>query len=174
MRNGESDVQSDSLDVKAMELSYNIPPKLLRLKASIVGQTTNSSLFAALLGLLASTIMLIHPLMYFYFLQLAFLSPFNAAQELSPVTPTKGVPANAVPILGIGTVRIDGNASEVIAKAIENGYRHIDCAWGYGNQRAIGLGIKEGLKRTGLKREDLWITGKLWNTRSEITILVSD
>jgi len=46
-----------------------------------------------------------------------------------------------------------------------NGFRHIDCAFMYNNQKEIGVGIKEGLKRTGLARSDLWITSKLGNDR---------
>jgi alcohol dehydrogenase (NADP+) len=100
------------------------------------------------------------------FLLLSLLGSLAIAQQLSPATPPRGTQVDAVPILGIGTVQLKGNTSEVIAQAIVNGYRHIDCAWGYGNQKDIGLGIKEGLKRANLRREDLWITSKLWNTRS--------
>jgi len=87
------------------------------------------------------------------------------AQDFSLPTPPKGTQVNSIPQLGLGTWYLRGNTSEVIADAIENGYRHIDCAKAYGNQEDIGKGIKEGLKRTGLKREDLWITSKLWNSR---------
>jgi hypothetical protein len=99
-------------------------------------------------------------------LLLSLLGGFAVAQQLSPATPPRGTQVDAVPILGIGTVQLKGNTTEVIAQAIVNGYRHIDCAWGYGNQKDIGFGIREGLKRANLKREDLWITSKLWNTRS--------
>jgi alcohol dehydrogenase (NADP+) len=86
------------------------------------------------------------------------------AQEFSAPTPPKGTKVSSIPQLGLGTWYLsDNNTSEVIATAIENGYRHIDCAKIYGNQQEIGVGIKEGLRRTGLKREDLWITSKLWN-----------
>jgi len=87
------------------------------------------------------------------------------AQQFSVPTPPKGTQLNSIPQLGLGTWYLRGNTSEVIAQAIENGYRHIDCAKAYGNQVDIGVGIKEGLKRTGLKRSDLWITSKLWNNR---------
>jgi alcohol dehydrogenase (NADP+) len=87
------------------------------------------------------------------------------AREYTVPTPAKGTKLLAIPQIGLGTARISGNTSEVIATAIVNGFRHLDCAFAYGNQKDIGVGIKEGLKRTGLKREDLWITSKLWNKR---------
>jgi alcohol dehydrogenase (NADP+) len=92
----------------------------------------------------------------------------SLAQELSAITPPKGTRLDAIPILGLGTwsIQTSANVTEVIADAIEQGYRHLDCAYIYGNQKAVGLGIKEGLRRTGLARSDLWVTTKLWNTRS--------
>ena len=41
-------------------------------------------------------------------------------------------------------------------------YRHIDCACDYGNEKEVGDGILDGLKEAGLKREDIWVTSKLW------------
>ena len=48
--------------------------------------------------------------------------------------------------------------------AIENGWRHIDSACDYGNEKEVGLGIKEGIRKSNLTREDLFVTSKLWNT----------
>jgi len=87
------------------------------------------------------------------------------AQEYSSPVQKKGVQPEAIPLLGFGTWQIRTSASEAIAAAIQSGYRHIDCAYAYQNQKEIALGIKEGLKRTGLSRSDLWITSKLWNNR---------
>jgi alcohol dehydrogenase (NADP+) len=89
-----------------------------------------------------------------------------ATAHVLPTTSPKSSQLDNIPILGLGTWQIRTNTSEVIAAAIQNGYRHIDCAYAYGNQPEIGIGIKEGLKRTGLSRKDLWITSKLWNSRS--------
>jgi alcohol dehydrogenase (NADP+) len=100
------------------------------------------------------------------FLTTFLFASLALAQETLPATPAKGTVLDYVPIIGLGTWQLRGNTSEVIASAIVNGYRHIDCAFIYGNQKDVGIGIKEGLKRTGLSRKDLWITSKLWNSRS--------
>jgi len=71
---------------------------------------------------------------------------------------------DTIPLLGFGTWNLDReNASAAVSWAIQTGYRHIDCAAAYKNQDLVGKGIADGLAKTGLKREDLWITSKLWN-----------
>src|SRR5437879_5913969 len=79
-------------------------------------------------------------------------------QQFTVPTPPKGTRLDAIPRIGMGTARLKGNTSEVIAQGIVNGVRHLDCAYIYGNQKEVGVGIKEGLTRTGLSRSDLWIT----------------
>ena len=71
-----------------------------------------------------------------------------------------------MPKIGLGTYRVkDGDeCRESVKHAIEQGYRSIDTAMIYGNEETVGQGIKEGLKSTGLSREDLFITSKLWLT----------
>ncbi|KAF5295227.1 hypothetical protein FQR65_LT10511 [Abscondita terminalis] len=55
----------------------------------------------------------------------------------------------------------------IVKEAIRMGYRHIDCASFYGNEREIGKAINECLNdhSLGLEREDLYISSKLWNTK---------
>jgi len=66
-----------------------------------------------------------------------------------------------MPILGLGTFRSkDEDAYNATLSALKYGYRHIDTAWIYGNENAVGKAIKD----SGIKREDLFITTKLWNT----------
>jgi diketogulonate reductase-like aldo/keto reductase len=75
-----------------------------------------------------------------------------------------------IPIVGLGTWHLQdkgNNVTEEISRVIEMGYRHIDCAANYRNQKEVGLGIKAGLQKTGLKREDLWVTSKLRTSRWE-------
>nr|ACU17797.1 unknown [Glycine max] len=70
-----------------------------------------------------------------------------------------------IPSLGLGTWLADpGVVGDVIAHAVEAGYRHIDCAQIYGNQEEIGLALKKLFEEGVVKREDLWITSKLWCT----------
>lgn len=71
-----------------------------------------------------------------------------------------------MPKIGLGTYRVkDGDeCRESVKYAIEQGYRSIDTAMIYGNEETVGQGIKEGLESTGLSREDLFITSKLWLT----------
>ncbi|KAI9659602.1 MAG: hypothetical protein M1831_003683 [Alyxoria varia] len=72
-----------------------------------------------------------------------------------------------IPLLGFGTWNIRDNASDVVSEAIQAGFRHLDCAAVYGNEKEVGKGIEQGLKKTGLKRSDLWITSKLWNNEHD-------
>jgi alcohol dehydrogenase (NADP+) len=70
------------------------------------------------------------------------------------------------PLLGFGTWNLkisDSNTTAVVSYAIQTGYRQIDCAAIYGNEVAVGKGIKDGLEKAGLKREEIWVTSKLWN-----------
>ncbi|CAG7913362.1 MULTISPECIES: aldo/keto reductase [Mammaliicoccus] len=73
---------------------------------------------------------------------------------------------NSIPALGLGTFRVENNdeCREAVKHAIISGYRHIDTAQTYHNEEKVGQGIKEGLEATGLNREDLFITTKLWMT----------
>ena len=66
-----------------------------------------------------------------------------------------------IPCVGYGTFRTPAHVAEqAVKEAIETGYRHIDTAAVYGNEEAVGKGIKD----SGIKREDLFVTSKLWNT----------
>ncbi|KAI0396791.1 aldo/keto reductase [Xylariaceae sp. FL0594] len=68
------------------------------------------------------------------------------------------------PKLGFGTWQLDkSNVSEAVKTAIVTGYRHIDCASSYWNEPAVGRGIAAGLEKARLRREDIWVTSKLWN-----------
>lgn len=65
-----------------------------------------------------------------------------------------------IPELGLGVYKIeDADVERVIHTAIDAGYRAIDTAWFYKNEKALG----EALKTVNIKREDLFITTKLWN-----------
>ncbi|KAK5118417.1 hypothetical protein LTR62_002931 [Meristemomyces frigidus] len=84
--------------------------------------------------------------------------------EPSTILPLDPLTLDKIPLLGYGTWNMkSGNVSEAVSWAIQTGYRHIDCAAAYGNEELVGRGIADGLIKTGLTREDLWITSKLWN-----------
>ncbi|MGG1215247.1 aldo/keto reductase [Micromonospora provocatoris] len=69
-----------------------------------------------------------------------------------------------MPGMGLGVFQVENDATaEMVKNAIEVGYRSIDTAAIYGNEAGVGQGIKLALASTGLKREDLFITSKVWN-----------
>ncbi len=66
-----------------------------------------------------------------------------------------------MPIVGLGTFRSESeDAYQAVLAALKAGYRHIDTAAVYGNEEAVGKAIKD----SGIPREELFITTKLWNT----------
>ena len=69
---------------------------------------------------------------------------------------------NRVPQIGLGVFQIpDGDPTrKACLAALECGYRHIDTAHAYGNERSVGQAIRE----SGVPREDVFITSKLWPT----------
>ena len=74
-------------------------------------------------------------------------------------------PLPNIPKLGLGTWKMDDEkVYEVVLKAIKIGYRYIDCAWEYENEGGVGKAIKEAIDNGIVKREDLFIVTKLWNT----------
>jgi len=73
-----------------------------------------------------------------------------------------------IPRFGLGTWRaLPGVVEHVVKHAIlHGGYIHIDTATDYGNHNEVGQGIKDAIKESNgqIKRSDIWITSKLWNT----------
>jgi diketogulonate reductase-like aldo/keto reductase len=69
------------------------------------------------------------------------------------------MPLTNIPSLGLGTWQIEGPAAaEAVADALALGYRHIDTARAYGNEREVG----EGIRAAGIERDELWVTTKVW------------
>ncbi|QCB29042.1 aldo/keto reductase [Corynebacterium endometrii] len=67
-----------------------------------------------------------------------------------------------IPQLGYGVFKVDpAETKQLVAEALRVGYRHIDTAAIYGNEEGVGQAIAE----SGIPREELWITTKLWNDR---------
>ncbi len=69
-----------------------------------------------------------------------------------------------MPMLGLGTWKsAPGDAYRAVKAALALGYRHIDCAAIYGNEAEIGRALAEAFAEGSLRREELWVTSKLWN-----------
>jgi diketogulonate reductase-like aldo/keto reductase len=73
-----------------------------------------------------------------------------------------------MPAVGLGTFGSDHVTPAQVAKAVEGaavvGYRHFDCASVYGNEPEVGAAL-QAVMAGGVKREELWITSKLWNDK---------
>ncbi len=73
-----------------------------------------------------------------------------------------------IPAVGLGTFGSDRFTATEIAEAVLGsaaiGYRHFDCAAVYGNEKEIGLSLQK-VMNSGIKREELWVTSKLWNDK---------
>ena len=70
-----------------------------------------------------------------------------------------------MPQVGFGLWKVPKDVcSNTVLKAIELGYRHLDSASDYGNEKEVGRGIKAAIEKGLCRREELWITSKLWNT----------
>lgn len=82
------------------------------------------------------------------------------------IAPTLTLATGAqIPVIGLGTFGSDkyspAQVAAAVREALATGYRHIDCAAVYGNEREVGAAIAA----SGVPRNSLWITGKLWNDR---------
>jgi D-xylose reductase len=70
-----------------------------------------------------------------------------------------------LPSVGLGLWKVPkAEAAGLVQEAIRTGYRHLDCACDYGNESEVGEGIRAALDAGECRREELWVTSKLWNT----------
>lgn len=79
-------------------------------------------------------------------------------------TPTRPLgDGNPIPLVGFGTYLIaDEDAESVVGAALTAGYRHIDTAEGYGNERGVGAAIRGAIENGVVTRDQLFVTTKLW------------
>ena len=70
-----------------------------------------------------------------------------------------------IPLLGLGTWKsTTGEVYAAIREAIRIGFRHIDCAAIYANEKEIGQALHHAMEKGDVTRKELWITSKLWNS----------
>ena len=70
-----------------------------------------------------------------------------------------------LPSIGLGCWKVaNEDAPSLVEQAVRAGYRHLDCACDYGNEAAVGAGIRRVIDAGLCSRDDLWVTSKLWNT----------
>ena len=75
------------------------------------------------------------------------------------------VTGQLMPAVGLGLWKLDlDEVADTVYNAIKTGYRHLDSAADYGNEKQVGEGIARAIADGLCRREDLWITSKLWNT----------
>ena len=81
--------------------------------------------------------------------------------DLSTATTRLPLPGAQIPAIGLGTFRLTGaSAVDSISTALTLGYRHLDTAAMYENEKEVG----EGLRASGIKRDQVFITTKVWTT----------
>jgi 2,5-diketo-D-gluconate reductase B len=71
-----------------------------------------------------------------------------------------------IPAIGLGTMTLKGDICvNAVKAALQLGYRHIDTAERYGNESEVGEGLAEGLRGAGLKRDDVFVTTKVYHDK---------
>ena len=82
-----------------------------------------------------------------------------------PVVPGRDLNNGTVmPQFGLGTwLSPKGDVEAAVLTAIQLGYRHVDAAWVYGNEGEVGNAVAKSIKDGFVKREQLYLTTKLWN-----------
>lgn len=77
--------------------------------------------------------------------------------------PAITVDGHTIPLLGFGTWMLEPeDARRMVAEALRIGYRHIDTAWIYRNEAAVGDGIRDAIAAGHVSRDEIWLTTKIW------------
>ena len=77
--------------------------------------------------------------------------------------PTLTASGVEIPLLGFGTWQLEpADARRMVAEALRIGYRHIDTAWIYENEQAVGQGIADAIAEGVVTRDDIFVTTKIW------------
>ena len=87
------------------------------------------------------------------------LAPICARKRERDRIPVVEANGAQIPLLGLGTWELRGRTcARVVEQALRLGYRHIDTAEMYDNEREVG----EGLRASGIKRDEVFVTTKIW------------
>lgn len=87
----------------------------------------------------------------------SILLTMTATAQIPNVTLNNGM---TMPQLGVGTFLVQNNVAECVAHALRTGFRLIDTAQGYGNEKGVG----EGIRLSGVPREEIFLTSKINTT----------
>lgn len=81
------------------------------------------------------------------------------------VTTLRLANGDQLPAVGLGLWKVEKKlAAGSVEEAVRRGYRHFDSAYDYGNEAETGEGLQRVINSGACKRDELWITSKLWNT----------
>ncbi len=87
------------------------------------------------------------------------------AEDSSPMPTQLLATGSRMPLIGLGLWKIPRPiVADTVVEAIRLGYRHLDGACDYGNEKEVGEGIRRAIDEGLCTREELWVTSKLWNT----------
>jgi len=77
--------------------------------------------------------------------------------------PSLAIDGVTIPLLGFGTWQLEPeDARRMVAEALRIGYRHIDTAWIYKNEAAVGDGIRDAIAHGHVTRDEVFLTTKIW------------
>lgn len=94
------------------------------------------------------------------------MSHSTSAPALAPIIPLAD--GGQFPSVGLGFWKMPKpQAPALVQEAIRAGYRHLDCACDYGNEAEVGEGLSAALREGLVRRDEMWVTSKLWNTYHE-------
>ena len=93
------------------------------------------------------------------------MAALRSDTAVSPLALRSGA---VLPPVGLGLWKVERDrAARVVADALEAGFRHLDSACDYGNEAEVGEGIRAALAAGTCRRDELFVTSKLWNTYHE-------
>ena len=93
------------------------------------------------------------------------LSEIVISRQRKSETAMNSIEANGarIPAIGLGTMTLKEQVCiDAVKTALKLGYRHLDTAERYGNEEWVGEGLHQGLAEQGLKREDVFVTTKVY------------